>query len=140
MSYIKSSCLFFCGKMRKFHFKLCQVFAYNFQWQNIWILLYHWCVLKVLLCRNWLYFFFHLLTCIHLLGCHAIGIISLLFFLKSFALFKVTPRQMSNISNTIRIIFIKIIILIKFNSIKIYSKNMYLKTNKYNFIKICFIK
>ena len=39
-------------------------------------------------------------------------------------------------NNSIRIFFIKIIIIIKINFIKIYSKNMSLISNKCDFIKI----
>ena len=75
----------------------------------------------------------------HLLGCNTIGIISShIFFLKCFAFLKFNmPRQKSDMNNSIRIIFIKIII--KINIIKIYIKNTHFFTRKYDIIRI-FIK
>ena len=49
-------------------------------------------------------------------------------------------KQKSEICNSIRIIFKKIIVIIKINFIKFFSKNMSLISNKCNFIKIFIIK
>ena len=85
----------------------------------------------------------------HLLGCHVIGINSLLIFffnssriffhvLMFFAFFKFNmPSRKSDMNNCIRIIFIKTII--KINIIKIYIKNTHFITTKYNITRI-FIK
>ena len=88
-------------------------------------IVYYRCTLLQSLCKNRFFFFlfssadmqkFH-----HVLGCHNIGINSLLIFFKFFAFFKFNmPSQKSDKNNSIRIIFIKIII--KINIIKIYIK------------------
>ena len=75
----------------------------------------------------------------HLIGCHATGINSSYFF-KCFALFKlIMSSRKFDMNSSIRIIFIKIIIIIKVNFTKIYAENSQFISKKIDFTKI-FIK
>ena len=74
----------------------------------------------------------------HLLSCQATGIISSFNIFKCFTFFKFNTRsQKSDKNNTIRIIFIKIVI--KINIFKINFKNTHFNTIKYRITRI-FIK
>ena len=71
---------------------------------------------------------------LHLLGCHTTDINFSLFF-KFFALFKFNmPSQKSDMNNSIRIVFIKIII--NLSIIKIYINNTHFITRKYDITRI----
>ena len=89
-----------------------------------------------------LFLFSHLLICKNFTIFYDVTPLALiihLYFSKCFAPFKfASPSQNSDMNNRIRIIFTKIII--KINFFKIYSKNMFLISNKCDFITIFIIK
>ena len=96
--------------------------------------------LKALLRKNWFYFFLSssdIAQFQHLLGCLTMDInSSLITFLNPLCFFKFTlPSQKPDNTNSIRIIFIKIVI--KINTFKIYLKNTRFIIWKYNIHRIC---
>ena len=106
-----------------------------FWYSNI---VYYWCALKALLCKNWFYFFF-------LIFCHPkvppYFRTTRLSFFKCFAFPKFTSlSQKSDMNYSIRVIFVKVIIMIQINFIKIYSNNISLISNKCDLIKIFIMK
>ena len=96
--------------------------------------------LKAFLSKNWLYFFFLIFWYARIPPCFRIPHCWHYFFtfLKCFAFFKFNmSSQKSDKNNSIRVIFMKIII--KINIIKIYINNTHLITRKFDITRI-FIK
>ena len=116
----------------------------SFQNASMLSVIYYWRASKAFSVRVGCNYFFsccekHQLH--HLLRCHATGFnFSFIFTFKNIAFFLlVMPRQKSGMNNTIRIIFIKSIIVIKVSFIVIHSKDTQLISIKFDFTKI-FIK
>ena len=111
----------------------------DFELYQVFILMHT----NTFLSKNWFYFFFLIFLHAKLppsfrMPRYWYQFFTYLFF-KCFEFLKfTTPNQKSDMNNSIRIIFIKIIT--KINFFNIYSKGMSLISNKYAFIKIFIIK
>ena len=129
----------FIPKWQDIHKTFWTIWRYSTKMFEYFHIVYYSCTLKALPCKSWFYFFFFVFCHAKIspsFRMHASCINCSLIFFKCFSFFKfIMPSKNSDMNNSIRTIFIKIIIIIKTNFIKIYSKNMSLESNKCDFIK-----